>query len=230
MRRVGRVVVACSVVAGAMFGMGGVAQAAACAPLSASVTREDLFWNPLFNNYGNDNTFDTANLTAPLNTPVRFDPFDLGHGPIFWGVSVLQQGSYTYIWGESTETVNGFGGSHAYLARVPVGDLHNPWQWRFWSGSAWTAAGRQDLAQPVIPFTGAGDQETGVAHGFSIVARLADLLANPKSGVEAHAEVVGGGLQRLELGVVRSEAALVAGAGGRVVLAGAPEDGATYQP
>jgi hypothetical protein len=340
MRRVGRVVVACSVVAGTMFGVDGVAKAAACAPLSASVTREDLFWNPLFNNYGNDNslltdwtaadssisvrlpsgsgansgktlwlfndtllgevraapnpsgepyrwhapgkqfvrntavvqepvnswlvqtldgggpanaplpwirhpehpakryellgalvepaqpnasadllkimllekddtnppfggnlgyavaTFDPADLAAPLSTPVRFDPFDLGHGPIFWGVSVLQQGSYTYIWGESTETVNGSGGSNAYLARVPVGDLHNPWQWRFWNGSAWTAAGRQDLAQPVIPFTGTGDQETGVAHGFSTqqvtlggTTRYALTTMDPTSGIGSFAQM-----------------------------------------
>jgi hypothetical protein len=111
--------------------------------------------------------FNPANLTAPLANPVRFDPVDLGRGKIYWGVSLVPRGSYLYIWGESHQTLGTVTGSNAYLARVSTGNLHNPWQWQFWNGSSWTAAGRQDLAQPVIPFTGSGSDQTGVAHGFS---------------------------------------------------------------
>ncbi|RAY10868.1 hypothetical protein DPM19_33450 [Actinomadura craniellae] len=117
-------------------------------------------------------TLDPANLAAPLGTPVRFDAVDIGRGKIYWGVSLVPKSDgHTYIWGESSQTIGGIFGSNAYLARVAGGNLHNPWQWQFWNGSSWTAAGRQDLAQPVITFTGGaggGATDTGVAHGFSV--------------------------------------------------------------
>ncbi|MGI8334519.1 hypothetical protein ACRYCC_31595 [Actinomadura scrupuli] len=140
--------------------------------------------------------FDPADLTAPLWSPVRFDAVDLGRGKIYWGVSVVPHGSYRYIWGESSQTVNGDGGSNAYLARAAAGDLDDPWQWQFWNGSAWTAAGRQDLAQPVIPFTGAGDGQTGVAHGFGVqevtvggTTRYALTTMDPTAGVGVFAQL-----------------------------------------
>ncbi len=80
---------------------------------------------------------------------------EVGHGKVSWGVSLLDAGNHTYIYGMEDRK-----GAHpeqlAYVARTRKGDLGG--EWEFWTGDHWSP--HREAAKPV---------KSGVSPTFSVI-------------------------------------------------------------
>lgn len=72
-------------------------------------------------------TFSLPSLHLQSLTPTY------GGSTMSWGVQLLRQGPWVYIYGVESVYLN----KYVHLARAPVGDLAGPWQ--FYTGSGWSS-------------------------------------------------------------------------------------------
>lgn len=100
-------------------------------------------------------TFSLPNLRLQSLTPTY------GGSTISWGVQLLRQGPWIYIYGVESVYLN----KYVHLARVPVSDMLGPWQ--FYTGSGWSS--NPALSARILGGVGASFSVTPV-DGYYVLA------------------------------------------------------------
>ncbi|MGA4838658.1 hypothetical protein [Streptomyces sp. G45] len=81
---------------------------------------------------------------------------------VLFGTTLVDDGDVTYVFGGNDAQTASRPSSHAYVARVPRGELADPTAWRYWNGRAWSRSG---TGRPVL---GDGGHK-GVGSAFTVV-------------------------------------------------------------
>ena len=100
----------------------------------------------------------TLSSITPLTTTIG--------GPINWGVSILDDGPYTYIYGSESQGLS----SWMHIARVPKGRLDMPWSYDTAAGWTHNAASSARLLPGVAPAFSVIDLGSG--HGIRVITQL----------------------------------------------------------
>jgi len=132
---------------------------------------------------------------APGQDPTYAGTYATPNPPagVTWGAAMWYDATskFVYIFGRSSAVTDGWTGYDAYLARVPVAGIANPFAWRYWGQMApnwhgWTANPAQSTAILKAPRDG-GVESTFTAWkdagGWHLAARLGGAWGHNAAGV-----------------------------------------------
>jgi hypothetical protein len=107
-------------------------------------------------------------LALPSLEVVAQIPLD-ERADVIWGESMLPDGEWTYVYGIGTTSPKGL-----YVARARPDDLNIPSQWRFFTGSGWSA--KAAAAQPALTGVASADV-MAVDGGYLVLSQHEALFA-----------------------------------------------------